>query len=203
MEETMVMNKAELCGTVARAPAFSHASRGEDFYSFAIDVQRLSGTVDTINVLAREDLLRSTPLSDGEKLFIRGQLRSFNNKSGTGSRLVISIFAKELCFTDQEDLNTVSLVGALCKPPNYRITPMGREICDLMVAVNRPYGRSDYLPCIAWGTRAKAASRWEVGQSVALTGRFQSRRYIKLQDGLSLEKTAYEVSVVNIEAVEN
>ena len=130
---------------------------------------------------------------------MRGELRSFNNKSGKGSKLVISVFAREISFTGEEDKNSVILIGTLCKPPNLRRTPMGREICDLMLAVNRKYGRSDYLPCIAWGRNAELASTWSVGKEIKITGRIQSRKYIKIENGEGIEKVAFEVSVISFE----
>ena len=127
-----------------------------------------------------------------------GELRSFNNKSGEGARLVITVFAKEIILCDDEDCNVIRLIGTLCKKPNLRTTPMGRDICDLMLAVNRKYGRSDYLPCIAWGIKAREAADWDVGTTVSLEGRIQSRTYIKLIDDVPVEKTAFEVSVIEI-----
>ena len=201
MEEVRDSNRVCLRGTVSEAPVFSHESRGERFYRFSLDVERLSGAVDSVHILARGQLLEALTLpeaGDGEKLCVEGELRTFNNKSGVGARLVISVFARALRFENGPDLNDVVLAGALCKLPNYRTTPMGREICDLMLAVNRRYGRSDYLPCIAWGAAAREAALWQVGDAVSLNGRIQSRRYSKTVDGQTLEKTAYEVSVIGI-----
>lgn len=129
------------------------------------------------------------------RIQVTGELRSFNNKRGEGARLVITVFAKELGFTDGEDMNVIELAGTLCKPPNLRVTPMGRDICDLMLAVNRRCGRSDYLPCICWGRRAREYSQLQVGDRLSLTGRIQSRPYIKLIEGEPVEKVAYEVSI--------
>ena len=124
-----------------------------------------------------------------------GQLRSFNNRSGRGARLVLSVYVRQLCFSEEEDRNRVLLCGTLCKPPKFRRTPLGREICDLMLAVNRAYARSDYLPCICWGRQARQAEQWQVGDRVRLEGRLQSRSYVKLTEEGPVEKTAYEVSV--------
>lgn len=190
---------SRLIGVMSAPPAFSHASRGESFYTFALDVARLSGTTDTINIVARSELLSAVEACDTEKLCITGELRSFNNKSGEGAKLVITVFAKEILPCDENDLNLICLTGTLCKPPNLRVTPMGRDICDLMLAVNRKYGRSDYLPCITWGLKAREASYWDTGTTVSLEGRIQSRRYIKLIGGEPVEKTAFEVSVTEIE----
>ena len=199
MDENTCTNFARLIGVMSAPPAFSHASRGESFYTFALDVARLSGTTDTINIVARSELLSAVEACDTEKLCITGELRSFNNKSGEGAKLVITVFAKEILPCSENDLNLICLTGTLCKPPNLRVTPMGRDICDLMLAVNRKYGRSDYLPCITWGLKAREASYWDTGTTVSLEGRIQSRRYIKLIGGEAVEKTAFEVSVTEIE----
>ena len=201
MDEMRNGNRVFLRGTVGEAPAFSHESRGERFDRFTLDVERLSGTVDRIHVLARHSLLDELELPGpeaGAKLCVSGELRSFNNRSGVGARLVISTFARALWFDEGADANEVQLAGTLCKAPNHRMTPLGREICDLMLAVNRRSGRSDYLPCIAWGSAARAAAGWAVGDTVRLDGRIQSRAYTKTVDGESVEKTAYEVSILTI-----
>ena len=198
MDEIKKNNHVFLRGSVSEPPRFSHENRDEQFYQFSLEICRLSGTPDTVNVLVRGELLDELELGSGEKLCVLGELRSFNNKSGVGPKLIITVFAKELWFDDGEDENTVELSGTLCKAPNLRTTPLGREICDLMLAVNRRYGRSDYLPCIAWGLRARSASGWQVGTAVHLTGRIQSRSYTKTVDGETIEKTAFEVSVIEI-----
>lgn len=198
MDEYRSVNSVELCGVPVERPVFSHISRSEKFFQFPMEIQRLSGAIDKINIIAREELLTLLEIPGGPKMRVVGELRSYNNKSGKGSRLVITVFAREICFDSGDDINKVSLVGTICKTPTLRSTPMGREICDLMVAVNRRYGRSDYLPCIAWGPRALAASQWTVGTVISLTGRIQSRNYIKNVEGEAVEKTAYEVSVMEV-----
>lgn len=198
MDETRIGNRVELRGDVASGPVFSHESRGEKFYQFVMDVQRLSGAYDSLRVIARQSQLALLEIEAGKRLYVLGELRSFNNKSGEGSRLVITVFARELRMEEGEDLNAVILQGTLCKPPNLRTTPMGREICDLMLAVNRRYGRSDYLPCIAWGQRARETSLLTVGARVKLVGRIQSRKYIKDTGDGTVEKTAFEVSAITI-----
>ena len=198
MEEQKRSNYVFLRGDVSEVPHFSHESRDEPFYQFSLEICRLSGTPDTVHILARKSLLEALEIESGRRLCVLGELRSFNNKSGVGPRLIITVFAKELWFDDGEDENIVELSGTLCKAPNYRTTPMGREICDLMLAVNRRYGRSDYLPCIVWGVRARAAAGWSTGTVVQLSGRIQSRTYNKTIDGETIEKTAYEVSVIEI-----
>ena len=191
-------NYVQLCGILAGRPEFSHSGRNEEYYIFPLDTERLSGTVDTINVIARKSLLDELEVEEKQRISVVGELRSFNNKSGVGNKLVITVFAKEICFTDEEDNNYVMLTGALCKPANLRKTPMGREICDMMIAANRKYGRSDYLPCIAWGSVAQTASELIAGDIIQIEGRIQSRNYIKIEDGVSVSRTAFEVSVISI-----
>jgi primosomal replication protein N len=191
-------NFVELCGTIADKPRFSHMGGSDNYYSFPLDIERLSGFVDTINIIAREDMIDQLEIDNCSHLTVTGELRSYNNKHGEGSRLVISVLAKQLMFTDEEDKNTVLLLGALCKRPNLRKTPMGRQICDLMLAVNRKYGRSDYLPCIAWGKLAETTAEMSVGETLSLEGRIQSRKYIKSVNGILTERTAFEVSVVSL-----
>lgn len=198
MDENISRNTARLCGVIAAAPAFSHSGRGECFYTFPLEVARLSGATDKINIIVRDELMESIQLCEAEKICVVGELRSFNNKSGEGAKLVITVFAKELYLCDDDDLNEVHLIGTLCKKPNLRMTPMGRDICDLMLAVNRRYGRSDYLPCITWGLKAREAAEWDTGTMVTLKGRIQSRNYIKIVGGDPVEKTAFEVSVTDI-----
>ncbi len=199
MNDKATRNFAELRGCLAGAPAFSHESRGENFYIFPLEVQRLSGAEDRINVVAREALLEAAEIMEAPRIHVVGELRSFNNRRGDGARLVITVFARDIILDEGPDVNTIELTGALCKEPNLRTTPMGREICDLMLAVGRRYGRSDYLPCICWGPNARKASLWSVGDSVSLRGRIQSRTYIKLIDDVPVEKTAFEVSIIDID----
>jgi len=192
-------NYTKLCGIISGAPVYSHTSRAQHFYTFPLDVLRLSGNTDKINIIVRKEMLDSLEIQECGKLCVVGQLRTFNNRRSTGARLVITVFAKELYFCEDEDTNLVRLTGTLCKEPNLRTTPMGRDICDLMLAVNRPYGRSDYLPCICWGLKAREASGWHVGTEIRLEGRIQSRNYIKVTEDGPLEKTAFEVSVTQAE----
>ncbi len=192
-------NRTVLCGIPTAKPEFSHECRHERFYSFPLAIRRSSGISDVINIIAPEKLLSDTEISEGEKLELSGEVRSYNNKSGVGSKLIITMYAKTINAIFGEDENTVLIRGTICKTPTYRKTPMGREICDLMIAVNRKYGRSDYLPCIAWGLRAREASEWSVGDIVSLRGRLQSRSYIKRTDDDIQEKTAYEISIIEIE----
>lgn len=195
-------NNIRLCGTLAGRPEYSHTSMDERFYKFPLSVQRLSGTEDVLNVLAAEKQLASLEAEERNRLFVSGEVRSYNNRSGVGAKLVISVLAREMYLTDADFENTVRLSGTLCRDPVLRRTPMGREICDMMLAVNRRFGRSDYLPCIAWGSAARAAARLGTGSRLSLTGRLQSRAYIKVEGDISVEKTAYEVSAMTIAADE-
>ena len=172
-------NRVQLCGTVDSAPALSHVNHGVSFYKFTLAVERLSGLADKLTVIAAQPLLESAAIREGDTVTVRGQLRSFNNKSGQGSRLVISVFAHALEKGGDTPFNLIQLSGILCKPPVLRRTPLGREICDIMLAVNRPYRRADYLPCILWGRCAQEAASYPVGTELLLTGRLQSRNYTK------------------------
>lgn len=199
MDELERNNYAELCGTLAAPPALSHENRQERFFTFPLETQRLSGTIDRVNVVVRERLLAEMPLEKPARLCVTGDVRSFNNRRGPGAKLVITVFARDIAPCDEPyDRNLILLSGTLCKPPNLRTTPMGRDICDLMLAVNRHYGRSDYLPCITWGARACETALWDVGTRVSLEGRLQSRSYIKVLDTGAVERTAFEVSVLDI-----
>ena len=198
MEQFTETNFVRLCGAAAGRPLFSHSSRGTDFFLLPLEVQRLSGSVDRLPLLLRRELLEASELSDEGKLCVTGELRSFNRRRSEGAKLILSVYARELRFCGEEDGNLVQLRGALCKPPVLRRTPLGREICDLMLAVNRRYGRSDYLPCICWGLSAREAARWEVGTRLELEGRLQSRNYIKMTETGPVEKTAFEISAIRV-----
>ena len=189
-------NRVRLCGHVVSEPEFSHMNHGEIFCRFFLSVQRLSGQCDCLRIVMPQAQLEDTPLQVGDAVTITGQLRSFNNKSGCGPRLILSVFARQLTLGAQEDINLIRLSGTVCKPPTLRRTPLGREICDVILAVNRRYGRADYLPCIAWGAVAEQTAQLRIGDPFALEGRIQSRTYTKmLPDGVE-ERTAYEVSVM-------
>jgi primosomal replication protein N len=192
-------NYAELVGEAVSEPAFSHENHGEDYYRLPLRVARLSGTEDVVNLIISRTLLETCPAAPGDRLKVTGEVRSYNNKSGEGSRLVITVYAKSLTRTEDASRNRLRLSGVLCKEPVYRRTPLGREICDLMVAVNRRYGRADYLPCIAWGSLAKRCSRLSVGSAVRMEGRLQSRTYHKVLEDCTEQRVAYEVSVMGME----
>lgn len=202
MDEIASSNRVMLCGMAAGEPLFSHENRAERFYTFPLEVERLSGAVDRINIILRESLLPRIRRSPAAPMQIEGELRSFNNRSGQGSRLVITVFAREVSFPAAPVwTNVAELEGTLCRPPTVRSTPMGREIADLLLAVNRLYGRSDYLPCIAWGRNARRAAAWTVGTRLRLLGRIQSREYIKNLEDRAVRRVAYEVSASEIETV--
>lgn len=194
-------NRVILRGSLAGLPAFSHENHARRFYRFFLEVERLSGTADVLPVIAAEDVLNTMDLSGGGRIEVRGQLRSFNSRAPSGRKLILSVYAAELEISDEGPENLVELTGALCKPPVYRRTPLGREICDVMLAVSRPYHRTDYLPCILWGRTAQAAAQLPPGAQLALTGRLQSREYVKLLPGGSETRVAYEVSAAAAEAV--
>lgn len=192
-------NRIRLHGRMGGKPTLSHSNHGVDFYQFPLRVMRLSGTEDCINVVVPQRLL--VPLGElgaDMELTVNGEVRTFNNRSGVGSRLVISTFARELIPQPGDDDNRLELSGTLCKPPGLRATPMGRTICDMIVAVNRRYGRADYLPCIAWGSLAHRCGALAVGDPVHLSGRLQSRRYTKQLEQRLEERVAFEVSVMSL-----
>ena len=192
-----------LCGVLAGRPVYSHTGRDGVYYKFPLAVRRLSGTEDTLNILVSEELMDRLEVETAPRLLVTGEVRSYNNRSGVGPRLVITVLARELSFTDEDFDNAVALTGTLCRAPSLRRTPMGREISDMMLAVPRAFQRSDYIPCIAWGAVARRAAAWPVGAEVSVTGRLQSRAYIKLEDDVPVEKTAFEISCVTAERRED
>lgn len=191
-------NRALLRGRVERAPAPSHSNHGVRYYVFPMVVRRLSGAEDRLNVVASEEQLTGLNLEPGDTLTVHGEVRTFNNRSGVGSRLVVSVFARELFFGAGEEENRLELSGTLCKPPSLRTTPLGRTICDMILAVNRRYGRADYLPCIAWGSLAHRCGSLEVGDRVRVSGRLQSRTYTKQVEDRTEERVAFEVSIMSM-----
>ena len=194
---TQTRNEVLLEGTALEAPVLSHENHGTRFYRFPLEVPRLSGTPDTLPVLLPGPLLDTVQTE--APLRVQGQLRSFNNRSGVGNRLVLTVYAQAIQPGTGEPCNRILLSGALCKPPIFRRTPLGRSICDLMLAVSRRYGRADYLPVIAWGQLAVRAARLQVGDPLSLEGRVQSRAYRKvLEDGSIQDRVAYEVSAMHL-----
>ena len=186
---------------------FSHEVYGEGFYMMDISVKRLSESYDIIPVMISERLIDVTQDYKGEMIQIFGQFRSYNRHEEKKNRLMLSIFAREVNFVEDESekvkSNQIFLDGYICKTPVYRRTPLGREIADMLLAVNRPYGKSDYIPCICWGRNARFASGFEVGGHVQIWGRIQSREYVKrLDDETTQKRVAYEVSVSKLEYLE-
>ena len=224
-------NYLTLVGKVASDKKFSHEIYGERFYSFDLCIPRLSGSADIIPVTASERLFTDEMLQDGTKLLIKGQLRSYNSYENERNKLILTVFAKDIEEVKEEEevvetenveetenvdseearkeafkkdyiTNEVVLIGYICKKPVYRQTPFGREIADLLLAVNRAYNKSDYIPSIAWGRNARFCQNLEVGTEVKIVGRVQSRNYEKkLEDGTVLKKVAYEVSIGSLEVV--
>ena len=193
------INRIQLHGRAGACPVFSHANHGVEFYRFPLVVRRLSGVEDRIHILAPKTLLDTCgTLESGEEVSVTGEVRTFNNRSGEGSRLIISVFARAVWKQAGEDENRLELTGTLCKPPSLRATPLGRTICDMILAVNRRYGRSDYLPCIAWGSLAHRCAEKTTGDRMGLSGRLQSREYQKRVQDQTLERTAFEVSVMSL-----
>ncbi len=190
-------NHVILCGRVASSPVFSHANHNQNFCRFTLSVPRLSGQCDVLPVLAPIHLAEALALQEGMQVCVTGQLRSYNNKTGTPPRLVLSVLARSLTLCHDAPRNVIRLRGTICKMPTYRRTPLGREICDVLLAVNRRYGRADYLPCISWGIIAQQTACLRVGDNLCLEGRIQSRTYTNtLPGGETQERTAYEVSVM-------
>ena len=189
-------NRIALTGALDTLPEYSHTNHDRKFYRLMLAVERLSGAVDLLPVLAAEDVLEQADLFCGERIAVTGQLRSFNNRAPEGRRLIISVYAETFTTTDAPAQNEVCLEGAVCKPPVYRRTPLGREICDVMLAVPRAFQRADYLPCILWGRTAQEASRCHTRDKIGITGRLQSRVYTKLTEEGAEERTAYEISAL-------
>ena len=201
-------NHLVLVGKIASEKSYSHEIYGEKFYVFNLEVIRLSSTVDIIPITVSERLLTNLDLEIGKKVCVEGQFRSYNNYENERNRLILTVFAKEVIEVEvqeeekEEISNEVILVGYICKKPIYRQTPFGREIADVLLAVNRAYNKSDYIPCIAWGRNARFCQNMEVGTEVKLTGRVQSRTYEKKYEDDRVEtRTAYEVSVASMEVV--
>lgn len=194
-------NSITLVGRTAGDCLFSHTAHGERFWTVPMETVRLSGQKDLSNVIIAEKKLPEGGIGKGDCLAVSGQLRSYNNKTGTGSKLVITVYAQSLerCKEIENYENTVYLSGNICKPPIYRKTPLGREICDLMIAVKRRCARADYLPCIAWGAQAKMCAELAVGSEITIKGRFQSRTYIKKTEEGEEERMAFEISIISVE----
>ena len=197
-------NQVTIMGKVATEFSFSHEVFGEGFYMVEVEVKRLSNSEDRIPLMISERLIDVTQDYTGEYIMVHGQFRSYNRHEEQKNRLVLSVFVREISFMEEEPdgtkTNSIWLDGYIFKEPIYRKTPLGREIADLLLAVNRPYGKSDYIPCICWGRNARYASGFEVGEHVQLLGRIQSREYVKrISDTETEKRIAYEVSVSKLE----
>ena len=207
-------NYLTLVGKVTGEKKFSHEIYGERFYIFTLAIPRLSGNADMIPITVSERLITDDMLKEGNKLLIKGQFRSYNSYENEKNKLILTVFAKDIVELEEEEeendfarkdmiTNEVVLIGYICKKPIYRQTPFGREIADLLLAVNRAYNKSDYIPCIAWGRNARFSQTLEVGTKVKVVGRVQSRTYEKkYEDGTTEMKVAYEVSIGSLEVVE-
>ena len=201
-------NSVYISGVIAEEFCYIHDVYGKKFYTSIVDVERKSGVIDKVPIMVSERLadVGSLLIGDGdvtdkwvgERVYIYGQFRSFNKHDGNRNHLILHLFAREFFCIDDigHDDNSIELDGFICKEPIYRKTPYGREICDILLAVNRPYGKSDYIPCICWGKKARFASGLEVGTRLKVQGRIQSREYFKaISEGYSERRTAYEVSL--------
>ena len=200
-ENYLKNNRVFLSGRVAREPQYSHELFGEGFYEFYIEVKRLSGQTDVLPVTVSERIMNGVELSEGSPVALSGQFRSYNKLENEHSKLMLTVFVRDFIPYDAEEQNpnVVELNGYICKPPVYRTTPFNREICDVLLAVNRGYNKSDYIPCIAWGRNARFVRDAEVGSNVVIGGRIQSRKYNKkLDDDTIEERVAYELSVGKI-----
>lgn len=208
-------NHLILMGKVTSDKRFSHEIYGESFYIFDLEVPRLSDTADIIPVTISERLIQDEKMLVGSKVLIRGQFRSYNSYENEKNKLILTVFAKDIFYEEEIEeqiqteeskeptSNEVILTGYICKKPIYRQTPFGREIADLLLAVNRAYNKSDYIPAIAWGRTARFCQNLEVGTEVKVTGRVQSRSYEKkFEDGTAITKVAYEVSIGSLEVID-
>ena len=211
LDKVIENNRVTIIGEVVSEFTFSHEVFGEGFYLVDVSVNRLSDSVDIIPLSIGERLVDITKDYRGMKIEVSGQFRSYNRHVGEKNKLILSIFVREIEFIEEDEIpeeqsksNQIFLDGYVCKPPVYRKTPLGREIADILIAVNRPYGKSDYIPCIAWGRNARYAASIEVGGHLQVQGRVQSREYTKRIDEEQVEKrVAYEVSVSKIDVIED
>ena len=190
-------NQITIRGSLVSLPEYSHENHGKRFFRFFLEVPRLSGAVDTLPVVAEEAILNAMDLSGGDMLTVFGQIRSHNQRMDGRRRLLIFIFAASIVCEDGEPINECILEGPLCREPIYRRTPLGRQICDIMLAVPRTFRRADYLPCILWGKTAQLGSHCHTRQRLQICGRLQSRIYTKLTEDGAMEHTAYEISALS------
>ena len=192
-------NKVLLSGTIVTAPVYSHSVYGEGFYETMLSVPRLSEHSDILPITISERLIADRDIKPGSRISVEGQFRSYNKVTDGRSRLMLTVFVRGLCDVPPATPNQIELEGYICKPPIYRTTPFKREICDILLAVNRAYNKSDYIPCIAWGRNARYVKSIAVGQKIYITGRIQSREYQKkISEAEAETKTAYEISINKI-----
>lgn len=196
-------NSITIRGSLIELPCFSHENHSRKFLRFLLEVPRLSGAVDILPVIAEESLLASLDPTAGSMLTVSGQIRSHNQRTEGNRHLLIFVFASKIEIEDGEPLNEVTLEGPLCREPNFRRTPLGREICDVMLAVPRAFHRADYLPCILWGRTAQEVALCHTREVIRIYGRLQSRVYTKLTEEGSQQKTAYEISALTAEILED
>ena len=192
-------NSITIRGSLQELPSFSHENHGKRFYRFILEVARLSGAVDLLPVIAEESLLSCLDPTAGSMITVTGQIRSYNQRGDGARHLLIFVFAATVTVEDGEPVNEVYLEGLLCKEPNFRRTPLGRDICDVMLVVPRAFHRADYLPCILWGRTAQEVSACHVRDELRICGRLQSRIYTKLTEDGAIDRTAYEISALNAE----
>ena len=198
MNNEIINNKVYLQGVVSTTPELNHTVKDEEFYGFNLTVARLSGQNDIIPIIISKRLIDFYNINNGDYLAVKGQFRSFNKVENDKRKLILSVFVKEICeWDDNANPNVIELNGFVCKPVIYRTTPFSREICDVLLAVNRNFNKSDYIPCIAWGNNAQIVSQMGVPTNLKIIGRIQSREYVKtIQEGMNpITKTAYEVSI--------
>ena len=208
-------NSACISGVIAERFCYSHQIYGEKLYTSTVDVKRKSGVIDSVPIMVSERLADVGSVLDGdgavtdkwvgERVYIYGHFRSFNKHDGNRNHLILHLFAREFFCIDDigHDDNSIELDGFICKEPIYRTTPNNREICDILLVVNRPYGKSDYIPCIAWGRNARYTGDMEIGTNLKITGRIQSREYFKqITDGYAERRIAYEVSISKMEVID-
>ena len=197
-----IENQVRLRGCLLALPQFSHENHGRKFFRFTLEVARLSGAVDLLPVVAEERILNEMDLCGGCMLTVTGQMRTHNIRENGVRHLLVFVFANQIICEDGESINEVIVEGPLCKEPTYRRTPLGREICDVMLAVPRSFRRADYLPCILWGRTAYEIARCHTRDRIRIEGRLQSRIYTKITDDGPQERTAYEISALNAEILE-
>ena len=197
----MEQNSIILRGSLLELPKFSHENHGRRFYRFILEVPRLSGTTDQLPIIAREEIIFRLDPTTGSCLTVTGQIRSHNLRQNGTRHLLIFVFASEIYVEDGAPINDAKITGTICRTPTYRRTPLGREICDVMLAVPRAFHRADYIPCILWGRTAQEVSDCQVRERLEIQGRLQSRIYSKLAEDTYVEKTAYELSALSADII--